>query len=241
MVFTGSSSTAAPARPNRAADDQSYFNRWLKIWIVLLVVVVLVVVAYLVAITSALSSINGGLKRANTAVTGAGGNVVTLPDQISTANTNLAAIDKALKAIPDQADAISGALGSIDSKLATIDPSLKDTSGMLVTINGSLVNTEGSLKNTSGMLVSVLGLARNIDTTLEAAENPDPNNPFGLGAHDIFERVAIANIPLNAAQNDTKNIVDQLSRLGAGSVVGHLTSICNSGVLQLLGGGNVPC
>jgi hypothetical protein len=50
------------------------------------------------------------------------------------------------------------------------------------------------------------------------------------GAHGIYQRVAIANVPLSGAQFDTGNIVDSL-----GTVDRHLISICRSPVLQVTG------
>jgi len=89
-----------------SADDSRFLDRWLKVWITLLIVVTLVVVVYLVAITNSLASINGNLGVANNAVTGAGGDTKTLPDQVQGINASLAAIDPALKPIPGQADEI---------------------------------------------------------------------------------------------------------------------------------------
>ena len=135
---------ATPRR--RAGDDQATFlSRWLKVWVILLTVVVLVVVGYLIVITSSLASINGNLATAQRAVVGAGGNVVTLPNQVDRINGALAGIDPALKPIPGQAYEIIAALTSINSKLTNVDSSLKDTSAILVTVLGTVNNISGLL------------------------------------------------------------------------------------------------
>ena len=158
---------ATPRR--RAGDDQATFlSRWLKVWVILLTVVVLVVVGYLIVITSSLASINGNLATAQRAVVGAGGNVVTLPNQVDRINGALAGIDPALKPIPGQADEIIAALTSINSKLTNVDSSLKDTSAVLVTVLGTV-------NNVSGLLI-------------DANDPPDK-----LGVQDIHRRVAAIN------------------------------------------------
>jgi hypothetical protein len=158
---------ATPRR--RTTDDQSTFlSRWLKVWVILLTVVVLVVVAYLIIITNSLASINGNLATAQRAVVGAGGNVVTLPNQVDRINGALAGIDPALKPIPGQADEIIAALTSINSKLTNTDASLKDTSAILVTVLGTV-------NNVSGLLI-------------DANDPPDR-----LGVQNIHHRVAAVN------------------------------------------------
>ena len=135
---------ATPRR--RAVDDQATFlSRWLKVWVILLTVVTLVVVGYLIVITNSLASINGNLATAQRAVVGAGGNVVTLPNQVDRINGALAGIDPALKPIPGQADEIIAALTSINSKLTNTDASLKDTSAILQTVLGTVNNVSGLL------------------------------------------------------------------------------------------------
>lgn len=163
------STQAGYRREPRMAEDQSRFlARWLKVWVALLTVVTLVVVVFLIFITNSLASINGNLATARNAVTGAGGDVKTLPDQVERINTSLSGIDPALLPIPGQADQIIASLTSIDSKLR---------------------NTDGSLKDTSGILVNVLGQANNIRGVLVDADNP----PDGLGVQNIHQRVAFAN------------------------------------------------
>jgi hypothetical protein len=158
---------ATPRR--RAGDDQATFlSRWLKVWVILLTVVVLVVVGYLIVITSSLASINGNLATAQRAVVGAGGNVVTLPNQVDRINGALSGIDPALKPIPGQADEIIAALTSINSKLTNTDSSLKDTDAILKTVLGTV-------NNVSGLLI-------------------DANDPADrLGVQNIHHRVAAIN------------------------------------------------
>ena len=158
---------ATPRR--RAGDDQSTFlSRWLKVWVILLTVVVLVVVGYLIVIKNSLASINGNLATAQRAVVGAGGNVVTLPNQVDRINGALSGIDPALKPIPGQADEIIAALTSINAKLTNTDASLKDTSAILITVLGTV-------NNVSGLLI-------------------DANDPADrLGVQNIHHRVAAIN------------------------------------------------
>jgi len=158
---------ATPRR--RTTDDQTTFlSRWLKVWVILLTVVILVVVVYLIIITNSLASINGNLATAQRAVVGAGGNVVTLPNQVDRINGALSGIDPALKPIPGQADEIIAALTSINSKLTNTDASLKDTSAVLQTVLGTV-------NNVSGLLI-------------DANDPPDR-----LGVQNIHHRVAAIN------------------------------------------------
>lgn len=170
---------ATPRR--KAGDDQATFlSRWLKVWVILLTVVVLVVVGYLIVITSSLASINGNLATAQRAVVGAGGNVVTLPNQVDRINGALAGIDPALKPIPGQADEIIAALTSINSKLTNTDASLKDTSAILQTVLGTV-------NNVSGLLI-------------------DANDPADrLGVQNIHHRVAAINGVGGARQGSARD------------------------------------
>jgi hypothetical protein len=214
------------ARGGSSSEDSNRFlGRWLKVWIALLVVVTLVVVVYLIAITNSLASINGNLGIADRAVTGAGGDTKTLPDQVQGINASLAAIDPALKPIPGQADEIIGALTSIDGKLGTVDGSLKDTSS-------SLQGTSGQLVETSNILQRVLGQAGTIRENLFQADQP--NGPCEqdscagskLGVQNIHQRVAIANNRLVPAEADARAIL-----AGLVQVNNNLFSICNTGIL----------
>jgi len=221
------------ARTGSESQDRNRFlDRWLKVWIALLVVVTLVVVVYLIAITNSLASINGNLAVANNAVTGAGGDTKTLPDQVQGINASLAAIDPALKEIPNQADKIIGALTSIDGKLATTDGSLKDTSS-------SLQGTSGQLVDTASILNRVLGQAGTIKDTLFAADQANGPcettacSPNKLGVQNIHQRVAIANNILTPAEADARNILAGLALVNR-----NLFSICGTGTLSLVGG---PC
>ncbi len=217
------STQAGYRREPRMAEDQSRFlARWLKVWVALLTVVTLVVVVFLIFITNSLASINGNLATARNAVTGAGGDVKTLPDQVERINASLSGIDPALIPIPGQADQIIASLSSIDAKLR---------------------NTDSSLKDTSGILVTVLGQANNIRGVLVDADNP----PDRLGVQNIHQRVAFANgvgtpgpglgagsgpntgtgpfgvnpNSLSAARADASNILAGLVDTNQ-----HLTSIC---------------
>ncbi len=216
------------ARSGSTSQDTSRFlDRWLKVWIALLVVVTLVVVVYLIAITNSLASINGNLGVANNAVTGAGGDTKTLPDQVQGINASLAAIDPALKPIPGQADQIISALSDIDGKLNTTDLSLKDTSA-------SLTGTSNQLVGTADILNRVLGQAGNIRNTLAAADRPAGDceqttcAPQKLGVQNIHQRVAIANNVLTPAEADARSIL-----AGLGQVNANLVSICSTGALNI--------
>ncbi len=215
-IATAPDERSLTARPAARNADKSYYDRWIKIWVVLLTLVTLVVVVYLVVITNSLASINKNLGVADRSVTGAGGNVKTLPDQIEIANKNLTGIDTALKPISGQADQIVGALGSINGRLSSVDSSLKNT-------DGSLQDTDGSLKDTSSVLVSVLRLATGIRGTLIDADDPADK----LGVQNIHRRVAVANSVLAPARQDTANILVRLKDVNV-----HLESICNSAAVR---------
>lgn len=219
-----------PTSQQGAAPKQTYFDRWLKTWVILLALVIAVVVVYLVVITNSLASINKNLGVASSSVTGAGGNVLTLPDQIQRANENLTGIDTALKPIDGEADSIIAALTSIKGSLDSVDGSLKDTDGSLKNTDGSLQNTGGSLvdttaslNNTSDALSSVLRLASGIRLQLVDADDP----PDKLGVQNIHRRVAVANDALAPARMDTSNILKNLIPVNS-----NLQSICNSTALS---------
>lgn len=219
----------------RTHDDQTQFlSRWLKVWVILLTVVVLVVVVYLIIITNSLASINGNLATADRAVTGAGGNVVTLPNQVDRINGALSGIDPALKPIPGQANDIIASLTSINDKLTNTDSSLKDTSSILVTVLGTV-------NNVSGLLID--------------ADDP----PDKLGVQNIHHRVAAINGRnsarqgsatlggtaqppfttagnLNNAEADASNILEGLKSVNA-----HLTSVCVSPTGRLVATNGQPC
>ena len=121
QVMSSPSADMRSTPRRRAGDDQATFlSRWLKVWVILVTVVVLVVVGYLIVITTSLASINGNLATAQRAVVGAGGNVVTLPNQVDRINGALAGIDPALKPIPGQADEIDRVLA--DGQLLFVQP-----------------------------------------------------------------------------------------------------------------------
>ncbi|MBW3644238.1 MAG: hypothetical protein KY441_01885 [Actinobacteria bacterium] len=231
-------------RSRGSADQSRFLARWLKVWVALMAVVVLVVVVYLIAITNSLASINGNLATADDAVTGAGGDVKTLPDQVESVNASLGGIDPALQPIPGQADAIVGNLTSINGKLVDIDGSLKDTNGKLVTI-------DSSLKDTTGVLSAILGETTAINGELVSANQPngpcwnetDPGpiteadmgcEPSKDGVQNIHQRVSLANGDLNPALGDANRIVASLGNDSEG-VVGSLNGICDSLVAGVLG------
>ncbi len=233
MVHVMSSPTAdlRPTPKRRPTDDRTTFlSRWLRVWVILLSIVTLVVVGYLVVITDSLASINGNLATAQRAVVGAGGNVVTLPNQVDRINAALGGIDPALEPIPGQADEIIAALASINSKLANTDESLKDTSAVLQTVLGTVNNVSGVL--------------------IDANDPPDR-----LGVQNIHQRVAAVNgatsprqgaavaggtcahfcqeATLTTAQADTTDI----SRVVREGVAPHAAAICKglSAVLGITG------
>ncbi len=231
-------------RFREGADQSRFVARWLKVWVALLAVVTLVVVVYLIAITNSLASINGNLATADDAVTGAGGDVVTLPDQVESVNASLGGIDPALQPITGQAGAIIANLDSINGKLVDVNGSLIDTDNSLIDTNGTLVTIDGSLKNTTGVLQSILGLTTSIEGVLFNANEPngpchsgrDPGainsadnecSAEKLGVQNIHQRVGIANGDLNPALGDADSIVASLGNDGAG-VVGSLVGICDS-------------
>jgi len=201
------------AESPRDADSSMFLKKWITVWVALLAVVVLVVVVFLVTITNSLASINGSLAVADEAVSGAGGDVVTLPSAVDTVNASLGGIDPNLKPIPGQADSIIASLTSINDKLTNVDRSLVDTSSVLSTVLGQT----GSVK---GVLVD--------------ADNPAD----GFGVQNIHQRVASLNgTPqgadvgrfglnpnnLSAARADTQNINGLLVEVNK-----HLKGICRN-------------
>ena len=142
------------------------FIRWLWIWITVGALVVVVVIGFLIGIVSSLSSIDDNLVEADTAVTGAGGDVRPLPDHIQDINTNLTRIDRSLKPITGQADEILAALGSIRGRLGSVDSSLVDTDASLVDTDASLVDTSGQLGNITSSLVDTSGQLGTISGSL---------------------------------------------------------------------------
>ena len=209
---------ATPRR--RAGDDQATFlSRWLKVWVILLTVVVLVVVGYLIVITSSLASINGNLATAQRAVVGAGGNVVTLPNQVDRINGALSGIDPALKPIPGQADQIIAALTSINSKLTNTDASLKDTSAILQTVLGTVNTVSGVLidANDPGDRLGVQNIHRRV-AAINGSTSPRQASANGGGTCGEFCQAST----LTSAQADTADIV----RVVATGVRPHVYAIC---------------
>ncbi|HUP68205.1 MAG TPA: hypothetical protein VM142_00140 [Acidimicrobiales bacterium] len=206
----------------RSTDEAQFLKRWLGVWVVLLTVVTLVAVTFLIFITNNLAAINADLAVADEAVSGAGDDVVTLPEAVDTVNASLGGIDPNLMPIPGQADEIIASLRSIDSKLTNVDSSLKDTGPTLKTVLGQTASIEGVL----------------ID-----ADDPADK----LGVQNIHQRVAFLNgvgntgsfgvnkDPLNASEADTTNILAQLREVNK-----HLNNICKSGIVTTVGGSR-PC
>jgi hypothetical protein len=217
MVQTMSSPAdyrSTPSRVRGSDDVGTFLARWLRVWVILLTVVTLVVVGYLIVITNTLASINGNLVTADTAVSGAGSDVVTLPDQVARINGSLAAIDTALKPIPGQAQEIINSLTSINGKLTATDSSLKDTSSVQVTALGTANGISNSLIETDG--------------TQGDCGGGTPCGPNQLGAQNIHQRVDNANrilVPVEADLSTTNSNLD--------SVNSHLVSIC-TGLQALL-------
>lgn len=212
MVQTMSSPAdyrSSPSRTGRSDDMGTFLARWLRVWVILLTVVTLVVVGYLIVITNTLASINGNLVTADKAVSGAGTDVVTLPDQVARINGSLAAIDTALKPIPGQARDIISSLTSINGKLTATDSSLKDTSSVLITALGTANGISGQL----------------IETDVGNGSNcggGTPCSPDQLSAQNIHQRVDNANRILVPAEQDAANINSELIAINS-----NATAICN--------------
>ena len=224
MAARRSRGASAPA-PRPAGDQTTFLSRWLKVWVILLTVVTLVVVVYLVIITNSLANINGNLATADRAVSGAGADVTSLPNQVDRINGALTGIDEALKPIPGQAGEIVTVLTSINDKLTNVD---------------------GALQTIAGTLVTVLNSANSISTTLIDADDPGDR----LGVQNIHHRVAGINgrgSParvgggggagpfatggnLSAAEADAQAIAEALPPINS-----SLTGVCNSPVLQVTG------
>jgi hypothetical protein len=211
-----------PRRGSRGDDQATFLSRWLKVWVILLTVVVLVVVGYLIVITNSLANINGNLATANAAVSGAGGNVTSLPDQVNRINGSLSGIDPALKPIPGQANDIITALTSIRGKLTDVDASLKSTDPILKTVLGTANGISGVLINAD----------RN-----GTCGGGTPCGPNQLGVQNIHERVDNANRILIPAEGDAANILGTLR----GGVNVHLFDICTAPVINLLTGTGAAC
>jgi hypothetical protein len=225
------SSPAADLRPTpkrRPTDDRTTFlSRWLKVWVILLTIVTLVVVGYLVVITESLASINGNLATAQRAVAGAGGNVVTLPNQVDRVNGALGGIDPALKPIPSQADEIIAALTSINSKLTSTDASLKDTAGVLQAVLGTVDSVSGVLidANDPADRLGVQNIHQRV-AALNGATSPRQGSAVAGGVCASFCQPN----NLTSAEADARDI----SRVVNDGVVPHAAAICK-GLSVVLG------
>ena len=219
--------------------------RWMWIWITLCALVVIVVIGFLFGITSSLDSIDGGLEEANTAVSGAGGDVKPLPTHIENINSSLTEIDRAAEPIAGQASEIINNLRPIDNelKLTNNGPqgltdtdnrlestlgSLQGTSGQLVTVAQSLTQTDPTLQEVSGRLETIFALVSRISGTLVSAQRVDRE-----GTEAIWRRVRFLNGGQFRAGGtlNTKGLrfvredADQILA-GLREVNKHLSSIC---------------
>ena len=220
QVMSSPSADMRSTPRRRAGDDQTTFlSRWLKVWVILLTAVILVVVGYLIVITNSLASINGNLATAQRAVVGAGGNVVTLPNQVDRINGALSGIDPALKPIPGQADEIIAALTSINSKLTNTDASLKDTSAILQTVLGTVNNVSGLLidANDPGDRLGVQNIHRRV-AAINGSSSPRQGSANGGGGCGEFCQPN----NLTTAQADSRDI----SRVVNTGVQPHVRAIC---------------
>jgi hypothetical protein len=233
MSSPGADLRATPRR--RTTDDQTTFlSRWLKVWVILLTVVTLVVVGYLIVITNSLASINGNLATAQRAVVGAGGNVVTLPNQVDRINGALSGIDPALKPIPGQADEIIAALTSINSKLTNTDASLKDTSAILQTVLGTVNNVSGLLidANDPGDRLGVQNIHRRV-AAINGVGGAHQGTANGGGTCGEF----CTPNNLTTAEQDARDI----NRVVQTGVVPHATASCQGLSVLSIAPGRVGC
>jgi cell division protein FtsL len=220
MAARRSRSGPAPA-PRPANDQTTFLSRWLKVWVILLTVVTLVVVVYLVIITNSLANINGNLATADRAVSGAGQDVTSLPNQVDRINGALDGIDKALKPIPAQAGEIVTVLTSVNDKLTSVDASLKDTSAVLSTVLGTVNNVSSTLVDANDP-ADRLGV-QNIHMRVAAINGRNsPSRVAGGGGPGPFATGA----NLSAAETDARAIVGSLDSINT-----HLTGVCNSSLV----------
>ncbi len=234
QVMSSPQADMRPTPRRRAVDDQTTFlSRWLKVWVILLTVVTLVVVGYLIVITNSLASINGNLATAQRAVVGAGGNVVTLPNQVDRINGALAGIDPALERIPGQADQIIASLTSINSKLTNTDSSLKDTDAILKTVLGTVNNVSGLLidANDPPDRLGVQNIHRRV-AAINGQGSPHQGTANGGGSCGEF----CTPNNLTTAEQDATDI----SRVVNSGVMPHANAICrglsNASILGLVTG-----
>lgn len=142
------------------------FIRWLWIWITVGALVVVVVIGFLIGIVSSLSSIDDGLVEADSAVSGAGGDVKPLPAHIQDINRNLTRVDRSLKPISGRATQIQVSLGSVQRRLGLVDSSLVDTGTSLADTDLSLADTSGQLGNITTSLNDTSGTLTNVSASL---------------------------------------------------------------------------
>lgn len=202
------------------------------------------------------ADINGNLAKIDAALK-------PIPNQADDILGSLRSIDGTLGSVDGSLKDTTGSLADTSGKLGNITSLLVDTSGTLVNISGSLVDTTGTLGNTSAalrgisaslvdtsnQLVSVRGTATRIRNTLNDAQRVGSN-----GTNRIWRRVRFINggpflgggnntrlggsganpNGLNAVKADTGNILGGLREVNK-----HLTSICQSTLLQIAAPG--PC
>ncbi|MDQ1487906.1 MAG: hypothetical protein QOJ23_420, partial [Actinomycetota bacterium] len=91
--------------------------------------------------------------------------------------------------------------------------------------SGVLDKIAKSLVDTSNVLTTVKGTAVTITGVLEDAEHPAD----GLGAHNIYERVATANGVLGTVHTDAGNIIGSLKNTNGSlkEACGKLGGPCN--------------
>ncbi len=252
---------------DKLAYFQRWLRVWIALLVVATLTVAVFLVIIAVALSKVNSNVAAAQQsvravRANTSILP--GQVNTINSQLAAIDQNLKAIPGQVEQINSGLSSVNSSLTDTDASLAdtanrlnTTESSLVSTNEMLGAIDSSLVNTSGSLKDTSSLLVSVQGLANTIEAVLEDAESPgEPNNPgepiqgpsgvtgpqrsdpLNDGAEGIFQRVAVANQPLMAANQDTTDILNRLV-----SVNGHLNSVCEALVPQTLAllDGGVDC
>ncbi|MGH9070494.1 MAG: hypothetical protein ACRDX8_04860 [Acidimicrobiales bacterium] len=248
------------ARTADATDRAAFYERWLRVWVAIIAIVVVVVVVFLIFISNALAGIDNNLGVTTSEVVNVGGNAKTLPAQINSVNKSLDAIYQDLAPVDGEAITIISNLATIENNLAATSSSLVSTAGLLHSTAGTLVTVSGSLSNTEGVLVAVNGLAGNINTSLDNTQqgNANCNVPViggvytppagatkiggyscgGSSLNTTPQRLEVINNILNVVHT---NLTDTSN--GLTSVDGHLSSICNAlviNVLKIVSGGTCP-
>jgi hypothetical protein len=180
------------------------------------------------------------------------GNLTSIDGSLKNTSPMLSQVGGALVGVSGSLVSTTGMLNNTAGSLVSTTGLLNNTSGLLQGITSNLNGVSSSLVDTSGVLTAVLGTAGQINATLVDANfpngwcnAPETNStymppagappgkfscdPTQLGVQNIHQRVAIANGVLAPAQTDLTNIIGGLT-----SVNGHLLSICDSTVIQLV-------